>query len=279
MNHRLKTLAFKILERLPRKVGDSLYHQFQNVVAKPVALEYASQLDTINRFIQVAKDQGLTFERKRIIEIGSGWLPVLPYEFLFNHRAQEVLTFDISAHYQARNIKAFNRFFSSRHKILLGDVLPASVRYFPHTNVLDNRSLRSLDVLVTRNVLEHVRPTDLLAIHQQAFSYLKKDGFIIHQISPSDHRAYSDRNLSLWDFLQYSQSEWDRIQTRFDYHNRWRLPHYLEMFKNCGFTVRYLSYKTARPGQKIPKKIHEDFARLSEEDLTAGNIIVVLIKE
>lgn len=278
MNHRLKTFAFKILERLPRKVGDSLYHQFQNVAAKPVALEYASQLDTINRFVQVAKDQGLTFEGKRIIEIGSGWLPVLPYEFLFDHRAQEVLTFDINAHYQARNIKEFNRFYSNRHGISLDDVLPVSVHYFPHSNVLDCKDLRNLDVLVTRNVLEHVRPTDLQAIHQQAFSYLKKDGFIIHQISPSDHRAYSDRNLSLWDFLKYSQSDWNRIQTRFDYHNRWRLPHYLEMFKNCGFTVRYLSYKTARPGQKIPKKIHEDFAGFSKEELTAGNIIVVLTK-
>lgn len=276
MNHKLRTLAFRTLELLPHRVGDYFYHQFQNAVAKPVEVEYASQLDTIDRFVRVAADLGLTLEGKRIVELGSGWLPVLPYEFLFKHRAKEVLTFDINAHYQARNIQTFSRFFGRRNGVSVGDVLPDPIRYFPRTNILERSDLRDIDVLVTRNVLEHVRPTDLQLIHQQAYLYLRKDGFIIHQISPSDHRAYTDRKLSLWDFLKFSQSEWDKIQTRFDFHNRLRLPQYLEIFKMAGFGIDHLSFKPARAGQELPEIIHEDFKKFTREELTAGNIVVVL---
>ena len=278
MNHRLKTFAFKTLQKLPRTWGDYLYHTFQNAVAKPIEAEYRSQLDTIDRFINLAAEQGFSFAGKRVVEIGSGWLPVLPYELVFDQQATEVITFDINDHYQTAKIREFNRFFSTRKGLSLPDHLPREVRYFPKTNILEMDQLSDLDVLVSRNVLEHVTPGDLLSIHQQAHSYLKNDGLIIHQISPSDHRAYSDQSLSLWDFLRYSQREWDHIQTRFDYHNRWRLPQYVDMFTHCGFRVRYLSYHSARPGQKLPDQIHDDFKRFSEKELTAGNIMIILDK-
>jgi hypothetical protein len=124
--------------------------------------------------------------------------------------------------------------------------------------------------------LEHIPPADLEAIHHQAFGYLDKKSFIIHQISPSDHRAYTDKGLSLWDSLKYSQQEWDRIQTRFDYHNRLRLPQYLAIFKKCGFEVKYLKFSGASGSQKLPEKIHPDFARFPTEELTAGSITVIL---
>ncbi|MBL7849446.1 MAG: methyltransferase domain-containing protein [Cyclobacteriaceae bacterium] len=278
MNHRLKSLVFKLLQQLPTKWGDYIYHRFQNAIAKSIEAEYTSQMDTVNRFVKLAAEQGFAFAGKRVVEIGSGWLPVLPYELVFDHQAAEVLTFDINAHFQAGRIREYNRFISSRKGISLPNHLPRSVRYFPQTNILEMADLSDLDVLVSRNVLEHVSPADLKSIHQQAYSYLKHGGFVIHQISPSDHRAYSDHSLSLWDFLRYSQGMWDSIQTRFDYHNRWRLPQYIDMFKHCGFRVRYLSYKSARPGQKLPERIHEDFRIFSEEELTAGNIMVVLDK-
>ena len=135
---------------------------------------------------------------------------------------------------------------------------------------------RTPQVVISRNVLEHVTPFDLEAMHKQAFTYLEKDSFVIHQISPSDHRAYTDKNLSLWDFLQYGPDEWNHIQTRFDYHNRLRLPQYLAIFKKCGFAVKYLKFKGPSGAQKLPPKIHPDFAGFSNEELTAGNIVVIL---
>lgn len=220
----------------------------------------------------------MSFEGKRVIEIGSGWLPIIPYELIYRYHAKEVLTFDINKHYQNCLIAKINRLYNELYSLNLGYSLSQKVSYFPRTNILKLQFEKdTIDAVISRNVLEHIPPEDLIMIHKQAYNYLNpNDGFIIHLISPSDHRAYSDPRISLWDFLQYSQSEWDQIQTRFDYHNRWRLPQYIQMFQNCGFLIEFLSYKTARAGQKLPDKIHPDFLRFNEQELTAGNVIVVL---
>ncbi len=282
MNHRLKSLVFKILEKLPRTIGDTLYHKLQRLTAKSVQEEYGFQQATIKQFVIESGKLGLSFKEKKIVEIGSGWLPVLPYDLLFLYGAKEVLTFDINEHYQSKNIKKFNKFYVGHYPdaTALSQTLPDNVQYFPNKNILDTQiESGSIDVMTTRNVLEHISPGDQELIHKQAFQYLKRDGFIIHQISPSDHRAYTDESLSLWDFLKYSQQEWDHIQTRFDYHNRLRLPDYLNLFTRCGYKIAFLSFKSARKGQQLPDTIRADFSNFSPEELTAGSIIVILVPD
>ncbi|HRJ30843.1 MAG TPA: methyltransferase domain-containing protein [Cyclobacteriaceae bacterium] len=277
MHHKLRTGIFKALELLPRKFGDELYHQLQRINEKSIQEEYNFQKSTILRFAEILNSTNISFSQRRVVEIGSGWLPILPYELIFSYQASEVLTFDINQHYFANRIADFNKFYKHQFNVTLTSTLPKEVKYFPRTNILDSAiHSGTVGAMVTRNVLEHISPDDLYSIHQQANSYLKDDGFIIHQISPSDHRAYSDQSLSLWDFLRYSQREWDRIQTRFDYHNRWRLPQYIEMFKACGFEIVFLSYKSAKKGQRLPAKIHADFEKYTTEEYTAGSIIVIL---
>ena len=280
MNHRIKSFVFKVLEKLPKTVGDSIYHGLQRVNAKSIGDEFNFQLGTINQFVAEMAKLKLSFTNKKLIEIGSGWLPVLPYELIFRCGAQRVLTFDINEHYQNATIREFNNFCRSQYpKASLSiQTLPELVQYFPNMNIL-NATIESdsMDVMTSRNVLEHIPPRELELIHKQAYQYLKADSFIIHQISPSDHRAYTDTSLSLWDFLKYSHSEWNHIQTRFDYHNRLRLPDYVNLFNRCGFKIAFLSFRSARKGQELPGKIHTDFSNFSVEELTAGSIMVILV--
>lgn len=278
MQHQLKTIIFKILESLPRQAGDYFYHQLQHINSRSIPDEYSFQLDSVTAFAEILNKHNLSFKGKKVLEIGSGWLPVLPYELIFHYHASVVHTVDINKHYLPNKIEAFNNFYRRLHSLQLYSGLPTQVKYFPNTNVLDmHYSNGDVDVVITRNVLEHITPEDLYKIHHQANRYLNKsDGFVLHQISPSDHRAYRDNRLSLWDFLKYSDEEWNRIQTRFDYHNRWRLPHYIELFKKTGFRILYLKYSTAKQDQKLPDKIHVSFQQFTPEELTAGNIIVLL---
>ena len=282
MDHRIKSLVFKALEKLPRSLGDMTFHSLQRLTAKSVNEEYDFQQATIRQFVNELDKLNLNFRDKKIVEIGSGWLPVLPYDLIFRYGSREVLTFDINEHYQPKNIKEFNKFYTRHYAGTppLTQALPESVKYFPNKDIIDTQiEAQSIDVMTTRNVLEHIPLGNLELIHRQACQYLKRDGFIVHQISPSDHRAYSDRSLSLWDFLKYSQSEWDLIQTRFDSHNRLRLPDYVSLFNRCGFKIAFLNYKSARMGQQLPAKIHPDFTNYSPEELTAGSIIVILVPD
>ncbi|MEQ8361400.1 MAG: hypothetical protein RH948_00955 [Cyclobacteriaceae bacterium] len=282
MNHRIKTLVFQSLDKMPRRVGNQIYHLLQKINAKSIEEEYEFQQKTIQKFINELNRHKFEIAGKKIVEIGSGWLPALPYDLVFQYGAKEVLTFDINQHFQTSTIRKFNALYKSQFQDLglPKDKLPDPVKYYPNVNVLDQRLEKgSIDGLVTRNVLEHIDSIDLELIHKQAFAYLKPDAFIIHQISPSDHRAYTDKSLSLWDFLQYSKEEWNGIQTRFDYHNRLRMPEYIDLFQRCDFNVNFLSFKSARNGQKLPQKIHADFQKFTEEELTAGSIIVILTRK
>lgn len=279
MNHRIKTGLFKMLDSLPQSIGSGMYHTLQRLYnSETVEFSIRNHHATLVRFQAGLERYGLTFKDQVIVEIGSGWLPVTPYDLLGNFHAKEILTYDISDHYQRSKIKTLNRLFN--HQCPGG--FPTDTRidprviYYPKTNIISSPPTRKANVVISRNVLEHVTPQDIFAMHKNAHQYLDPEAFIVHQISPSDHRAYSDQNLSLWDFLKYSEEEWNEIQTRFDYHNRLRLPQYLQIFNEAGYDVIQCDYNSQKDPHKLPAKIHTDFKQFSTEELTAGNIFVIL---
>lgn len=156
--------------------------------------------------------------------------------------------------------------------------MPKNIAYYPNTNLIA-ADLPETDLIFSRFVLEHVKPEDLTLMHKKFRRGLKPGSLIVHLISPSDHRAYVDKNLSLQDFLQYSEAEWKKKQTKFDYHNRLRLPQYLAIFKAAGLELLHVEYdqpsaKTFNKFSAVP--IHEDFKKFTDEELTAGSINVVL---
>lgn len=162
--------------------------------------------------------------------------------------------------------------------------LPDFVDYHPNTNLIEADLPNEANFVFSRFVLEHVRPEDILRMHQKLNNDGSDDLHIIHLISPSDHRAYNDPSLSLLDFLQFSSTEWKRIQTKFDYHNRLRLPQYLNIFEQAGFEVLFeehtgLDSKSKQFQLFKQLHIHSDFAGMTEEELCAGAINVLLRKK
>lgn len=285
MKHQLKTIIFKSLNVLPNVLGYKLYHWLQNFSEnKNIPYKIDSCNETYNSLQTILNNLNYSLENKIVAEIGAGWLPIMPYLFLFKGKAKQVLTYDLNEHFQQKSIKNFNNLFSDKYRIELKTEeknynLPKEINYFPKKNIA-NANLENVDLVFSRFVLEHVTPQDLLAMHQ-SFKKLKLGSLVVHYISPSDHRAYSDSNLSLQDFLKYSEKEWNDIQTKFDYHNRLRLPQYLQIFKTLGYSVEYLSFDSALENKVTLEKfnqlkIHEDFKLFSTEELTAGSIIVVL---
>ena len=287
MNHNLKTTVFKILDFLPEKLGTSVYHILQNFSEnRNLDKKIKSCEATFDTLQKILIQLDCSLKNKKIIEIGSGWLPIMPYFFVFKGNSKKVYTYDLNNHYQKKTIQNFNSFFEKTYSVPLNTNganhydLPDSITYFPNRNVNDS-DLPQADIVFSRFVLEHVTPEDLLKMHIHFKKNLPKDTLIIHFISPSDHRAYSDKSLSLQDFLKYSSEEWNAIQTRFDYHNRWRLPHYLALFNSLEYSIEYLSHDNPKIDsiqfdsfKKL--KIHKDFSNFTDTELTAGNIIIVL---
>ncbi|MBZ4035797.1 hypothetical protein K6T82_13540 [Flavobacterium sp. 17A] len=287
MKHYVKTSIFKVLSILPDSLGSKIYHQLQNVSEnKNVEAKLKSTENTLNTLGQIFLGLNIDLQNKSAIEIGSGWLPISPYILIQKYKLKDIYTFDINEHYQTKNILTFNSLFS---KIFNYDIvvdkknqypLPENVHYYPSQNII-NTEIPKADIVFSRFVLEHVTPDDITEMHKKFKSSLPKGSYVVHFISPSDHRAYSDNSLSLQDFLKYSSKEWNNIQTRFDYHNRLRLPQYLEIFNSLDLEIVYISHDNPKPNspqeQKFKSlKIHQDFSKYSEKELTAGSINIVL---
>ncbi len=285
MKHQTKTKIFKILSLLPNKIGDAVYHLLQRADDINVDKKIKSTNSSYQQIRKILEDNKISLNGKVIAEIGSGWVPILPYQMVLDGKAREVHTFDINQHYDKKQIREVNLYFKNNYDdfttVGTYDLLP-NINYFPKKNIV-HADLSEVDIIISRFVLEHVPPDLLAQMHQAFFEKLKPASIILHLISPSDHRAYSDNSISLQDFLKYSEYEWNQIQTRFDYHNRMRLPHYLEMFSKH-FEIVYFSHDQINPNSESYKKfkelkLHHDYLDYSDQELMAGSIEVLLRKK
>ncbi len=287
--HQLKTVVLKVLDILPKKLGFYFYYKIQSKSFKSIKKFIEPNKASYETINSILAENGIQLKNKTILEIGSGWIPLLSYFLRVNGGIKKVYTYDINKHYQQKNLDKCYDYMSANYEPKLklaekgGYKLPEFIEYHPFTNVINASLSKDVDIVVSRFVLEHVTPKDLAAIHKKLYNSLPEETLVLHLISPSDHRAHSDSSLSLYDFLKYSKVEWNKIQTKFDYHNRLRLPEYLEIFKKSGFDVLYIEHDTAKDNEEKYKKykkleIHPDFKKYSEKELTAGSINVLLKK-
>lgn len=287
MKHKVKSLLFASLALLPNKVGDYLYHKIQFFFDKMTLESKLKSVEaTYFRLNTVLEKISIPVKGKTILEIGSGWFPAMPYFFKYKLGAKQIITVDINKHFTGKKIAELNALFSKTHTCTIVPSLtsklglPEGVDYFSNYDILQHE-LPKADVVFSRYVLSHMKEKDVVAFHKKCSSKLAKGTIIVHFISPSDLRAHGDASLSLYDFLQYSKPEWEKIHTKFDYHNRLRLPQYLAIFEQCGLEVLHLEYQSIDQKSKQYElfkaiQVHKDYSLYSDEELTAGNILVVL---
>lgn len=288
-SHKTKTLIFKILNVLPKTLGYGIYHLIQKRTFKNLDSKIKANKNSHNVIQQILDAASINLEHKNLLEIGSGWLPLMPYLFKINNKINSIYTYDINEHYNAENLKKVDTYFNAENKLnfnyntFKSYKIPDFINYYPNCNIISANLPENISLYFSRFVLEHVTPSDMANMHKKLYNTISNDAYILHLISPSDHRAYSDASLSYYDFLKYSQKEWNAIQTKFDYHNRMRLPQYLDIFKTTGFEVVHLDYdKVDKESNKYKQfkslNIHEDYNMYSEEELLAGSITVLLKK-
>ncbi|MBC7523068.1 MAG: hypothetical protein H7239_01305 [Flavobacterium sp.] len=287
MKHTLKSFIFKSLATLPDFLGDSIYHIIQEKFnSSSTESKIEKSENTINKVISICGELNINLKNIEIIEIGSGWFPIIPYFFIYKCKVKKVFTYDINAHYNKKAIGIFNGIFSKIYNETIitstnnNYNLPDQVSYFPSHNVI-NCELPKTPLVFSRYVLSHVKTKDIIEMHKKFKNEFAKGTYIIHFISPSDLRQHGDKSISQQDFLKYSQKEWDKITTKYDFHNRLRLPQFIEIFTSLGYEILHKSYERVSENSSNYNlfhqlQFHEDYKKYSVEELTAGNIILVL---
>jgi hypothetical protein len=93
----------------------------------------------------------------------------------------------------------------------------------------------SVDYFTSYTVFEHIPPPVLKGIVEEGNRITRFNGLFVHKIDYSDHFSHSDRSISPINFLQYSDSEWEKYAgNRYMYMNRMRHDDYLCLFESLG---------------------------------------------
>lgn len=87
------------------------------------------------------------------------------------------------------------------------------------------------------NIMEHIPPYDIEGILRECHRLLKDDGLISFRIDYKDHYSYFDSNISIYNFLQYSDKKWVLFNPKLHYQNRLRHKDYLCLFNKMGFSI------------------------------------------
>jgi SAM-dependent methyltransferase len=211
--------------------------------------------------LDLCRDAGVEPIGKVWLEIGTGWHPILPF-LLHLLGAERVVTVDthrwMDAHHAAETLTVIGRVLDQiaehfgvsgallreRHGTLkratdLTTLLAAAgVEYrCPVSGSATGLADTSVDVVFSTNVLEHIPPGDLVAVHREVRRVLRPGGVAVHRIDPSDHFAHRDPSITRANFLRFSDAQWSRYGSGLAYHNRLRAAEHVRLLTEAGFRV------------------------------------------
>ena len=95
----------------------------------------------------------------------------------------------------------------------------------------------SIDCITSTNTLEHIPVRDIQAILQECHYLLQDDGLMSFRIDYQDHYSYFDKDISVYNFLQYSDKAWMLFSPKLHYQNRLRHRDYLKLLESAGFEI------------------------------------------
>lgn len=138
---------------------------------------------------------------------------------------------------------------------------------------------KSVDVVYSYGVLEHIPRAALEVICKETVRILHPGGRACHNIGLHDHFHSAGLGNGV-NFLRYPEWLWNFVcGNAILYHNRLRLPHYLEMFERHGLTPVWQERELLELNIKALRAIKVDhaFEGMSETDLATSHLFVDLV--
>jgi SAM-dependent methyltransferase len=241
----------------------------------------------------------------RILEVGTGWYPVLPVCFVLAG-ARQCISVDLNRHVDPQLtlrmvqqleasvdklsrtagqrvetvIELYRRIAASKQLDQL--LSAANIDYKAPADATSMPWLddESVDIVYSNSVLEHVEVDVLPGIMREAWRILRPGGVMVHAVACNDHYAHFDRSISFVNFLQFSDTQWKKWNNSLNFQNRLRASDFLNFAKKSGFRIVHEA-RSVRPGVEAALTkltIAPEFASYSREDLSATSIDFVAEK-
>lgn len=215
-----------------------------------------------------------------VLEIGTGWVPIIPHLWHVAGADRLVLT-DVERLLDDRTMLLAKRFVQDHAALVCEQLglarsdlmrrLEQPLRYTYHVpfepaNVPEG----TLDVVYSRAVLEHIPPDVMRRLMLGLKARLRPDGLVCHIVDNSDHWQHRDKSLSPINFLRYPAPLFALTAVNVqNYQNRLRHSDYRRLFGELGLEVLEehmdVDPRSLEDAKRLP--LHKQFAGYAPEDL------------
>jgi len=281
MDWRLAVVKKALVNRMP--LGRQLRQAKRQLFGyQPDTSNLAGTLAQLDRMQQVVAAMAGSIQDARVLEIGSGWFPTIPI-MLSLGGAKEVLMSDQAPHMDAVTFATTLDYLRGAlpddrrlDDIRSLDDLP--IRYLAPFDV-DDLADGSLDLVMSRTVLEHIPPDDLQALLAALRPKLAPGALMIHLVDNSDHLEHADKSLSKINFLTWSERRHALLfRLARGGENRLRHHQYPPLFQAAGYRVLHAEcdIHPATQARISSLQLAAPYADMSPEQLAALTSLFVL---
>ena len=150
----------------------------------------------------------------------------------------------------------------------------------PHDARATGLSDGTVDLICTTSVLEHIPVDALNEIVRECHRICSPRGVMSHVVDYTDHYAHSDPAITFYNFLRFSDREWQPFNPRLHYQNRLRHFEYGELFERHGFVAVEERATAAKDAEALLERIplSDRFRGMDRDRLTAATGYWVLRK-
>lgn len=230
-----------------------------------------------------------------VVEIGTGWYPVVPVG-LYLCGAADIWTYDITPLLSTSRLHRMLDLFgdSARGGNLqkhLPRALPERIARLQelsknlgseppetfleqlkiHVRVQDAQhtglNSNSVDLFVSTGVLEYIPRDGLAGILREFKRIGTSEAVMSHYLNLVDEYSYFDSSIGPFNFLKFSSSRWKYFNSPLTWQNRLRISDYRQFFAEAGFQITN-EKNTSGTAEDLAKiRIAPEFEKYAREDL------------
>ncbi len=299
-----KAITQKAISFLP--YSNKVNYLFQRYVTKGVFLDdehLRYKLEHARDHIHFLRKYGAKATDNEILELGTGWYPIIPICFYLKDLGQTT-SIDIQLWLNKENIlTTLQKLEEWKNKGLLTQYLDSfnqdkweqliQIINHPldydlnkikdiiglHTLVTDARKTnipsQSIDFVCSNNTFEHIHKNILIDILIEFKRVLKTNGIMSHFIDLSDHFAHFDKSITIYNFLKFSQAQWKMIDNSIQPQNRMRFKDYKVIYEDLQIPITEEQIREGNIEELSKVKVHRDYAKHSKEELAISHGYVV----
>ena len=211
------------------------------------------------KMLGMLRRAGVNLHEQTVLELGSGWQPVIPILFYLAGCRKIILT-DLEYLTDETLVRMAARFVASRTAQIAAEIRLTEGEVQQRLDFLGSGTLEdilerlnmeyrvpfesrsvassSIDIIISRTVLEHIKPRTIASILRDFQRVLRPEGYMCHVIDMSDHFEHRDKLISRVNFLKFGELVWALTGLNpQNYQNRLRHFEFIEMFQSAGFEI------------------------------------------